>query len=100
MPQLLSTLRLSGHHTVMKSALKGTGCAAEEATTQTSELDTRHLRPDPEGTCAHQVIVNGSQQVTAETEQIQDDAVNHRKRCACAVDLNRRICRSRYRVGW
>ncbi len=42
---------------------------------QTFDLDTRHLSPDPEGTCAQLAMVNGSQQVTAETEQIQHDAV-------------------------
>ncbi len=44
--------------------------------TQTSELDTRHLTPAPDGTCAQQAMVDGSQQVTAETEQIQYDAVH------------------------
>ncbi len=46
--------------------------------TQTSELDTRHLTPDPEGMGAQQAMLDGSQEVTAETEQIQHDAV-HRK---------------------
>ncbi len=38
-----------------------TGSAADEAMTQTSDSDTRHLTPDPEGTCAQQAMVEGSQ---------------------------------------
>ena len=37
---------------------------------------TRHLLPDPERTCTQQAMVDGSQQVAAETEQIQHDAVD------------------------
>ena len=38
-----------------------TGFAANEAMTQTSDSDTRHLTPDPEGTGAQQAMVDGSQ---------------------------------------
>ena len=63
----------SGHCQV---DVERTGSAADEAMTQPSDLDTRHLTPDPEGTCAQQAMVDGSQQVTPETEQIQHDAVH------------------------
>ena len=53
-----------------------TGSAADEAMTQTSDSDTRHLTPDLEGTGAQQAMVDGSQEVTAETKQIQHDAMH------------------------
>ena len=45
-----------------------TGSTADDAVTQTSHSDTRHLAPGPEGTAAEQAIVDGSQQVTTEPE--------------------------------
>ena len=56
-----------------------TGSAADEAMTQTADSDTRHLTPDPEGTGAQQAMIDGSQEVTAYTEQIQHDAVHRKK---------------------
>ena len=53
-----------------------TGCAAGEAMTQTSDLDTRHLTPDPEGTGAQQAMVDGSQQVTADSEEVEHESVH------------------------
>ncbi len=53
-----------------------TGSAADDAMTQTSDSATRHLTPNPEGPGAQQAMVGGPQQVTAETEQIQHDAVH------------------------
>ena len=46
---------------------------------QPSDSDTRHLTPDPEGTRAQQAMVDGAQEVTAETEQIQHDAVHRQE---------------------
>ena len=56
-----------------------TGSASNEAMTQPSDSDTRHLTPDPEGTRAQQAMVDGAQEVTAETEQIQHDAVHRQE---------------------
>ena len=53
MPQLLSTLRLSGHHTVMKSALDRGEVAARACETdgwgcsKRGGLETTQLRPEP-----------------------------------------------------
>ena len=47
--------------------------------TQPSDSDTRHLTPDAEGTGAQQAMVNGSQEVTTDTKQIQHDAVHQQK---------------------
>ena len=41
--------------------------------TQSSDLATRHLIPDPEGARAQAAMVNGAQQVTADVEEIQHD---------------------------
>ena len=48
----------------------------EEAMTQSSDLATRHLLPDPEGARAQAAMVNGAQQVTADAEEIEYDTVD------------------------
>ncbi len=47
--------------------------------TQTSDLDTRHVTPCPEGACAQEAMVDSSQQVTAEAKQIQHDAMHRQE---------------------
>ncbi len=47
--------------------------------TQPSDSDTRHLTPDPEGPGAQQAMVDGSQQVTTDTKEIQHDAVHRQE---------------------
>ncbi len=51
-----------------------TGSAAGEATTQPSELDTRHLTPVTEGTCSSQAMVSRPPQVTAITKEISQES--------------------------
>ena len=46
---------------------------------------TGHLIPDPERACSEQPVVNSSEQVTAETEQIQHEAVD-REKSLCVRD--------------
>ena len=53
-----------------------TGSAADGARMQPSDSDTRHLPPDPKGSRAQQAMVDGSQEVTTDTKQIQHDAVH------------------------
>ena len=53
--------------------------AADEAMAQTPDSHIRHFTRDPEGTCAQQAMVDSSQQVTAETKQLQHDAVHRQE---------------------
>ena len=46
---------------------------------QPSDSDTRHLPPDPKGSRAQQAMVDGSQEVTTDTKQIQHDAVHRQE---------------------
>ena len=56
-----------------------TGSAADGAMMQPSDSDTRHLPPDPKGSRAQQAMVDGSQEVTTDTKQIQHDAVHRQE---------------------
>ena len=47
--------------------------------TQPPDSDTRHLPPDPESTRTQQAMVDGSQQVTTDTKEIQHDAVHRQE---------------------
>ena len=46
---------------------------------QPSDSDTRHLPPDPKGSRGQQAMVDGSQEVTTDTKQIQHDAVHRQE---------------------
>ena len=45
----------------------------------TSDLHTRRLSPDPEGTGTQQAMVHGSQEVTTDTKEIQHDALHRQE---------------------
>ena len=45
----------------------------------TSDLYTRRLPPDPEGTGTQQAMVHGSQEVTTDTKEIQHDAMHRQE---------------------
>ena len=53
-----------------------TGFASDETAIQTFGLGTRHLTPHPEGTCAQEAMVDGSQQVAAGAKEILHEAVH------------------------
>ncbi len=53
-----------------------TGIASDETATQTFGLGTGHLTPNPEGTCAQEAMVDGSQQVAAGAKEILHEAVH------------------------
>ena len=67
---------------------------------QPSDSDTRHLPPDPKGSRALQGMVDGSQEVTTDTKQIQHDAVHRQEPLRQRSRGDLRIGRSRWRVGW
>ena len=47
--------------------------------THISNLDTRRLPPDPEGTGTQQAMVRGSQEVATDTKQMQHDALHRQE---------------------
>ena len=53
-----------------------TGIASDETATQTFGLGTGHLTPNPEGTCAQEAMVDGSQQVAAGAKEILHESVH------------------------
>ena len=53
-----------------------TGIASDETATQPFGLGTGHLTPNPEGTCAQEAMVDGSQQVAAGAKEILHEAVH------------------------
>ncbi len=78
----------------------GTGFASDETASQTFGLGTGHLTPHPEGTCAQEAMVDGSKQVARPVrKRFCTSPCTDKKCCAWPTDLNRRICRSRCRVG-
>ena len=52
-----------------------TGFASDQTATQTFGLGTGHLTPNPEGTCAQEAMVDGSQQVAAGAKEILHESV-------------------------
>ena len=77
------TNRLSGHVAPFGSFgrlyqvdVVRTGFASDETAIQTFGLGTRHLTPHPEGTCAQEAMVDGSQQVAAGAKEILHESVH------------------------
>ena len=62
-----------------------TGIASDEAATQTFGLGTGHLTPHPEGTCAQEAMVDGSQHVAAGAKEILHESV-HRSEVVRVAD--------------
>ena len=53
-----------------------TGIASDETATQPFGLGTGHPTPNPEGTCAQEAMVDGSQQVAAGAKEILHESVH------------------------
>ena len=56
-----------------------TGTRRYEGRTQPSESDTRHLTPDPEDPCSQQAMVDGPEQMTANTKESLHGSVRREK---------------------
>ncbi len=59
--------------------LSGQASPSDATITHPSDLDTRRLPPDPEGTSTQQAMVHGAQEVTTDTKQIQHDAMHRQE---------------------
>ncbi len=53
-----------------------TGSAPDEAMIHFSASDAGHLSPDTEGLCSQEPMMDGPQEVTADTKEILDDTVH------------------------
>ena len=67
------------------------GSAPDEAMTHSSASDAGHLSPDTAGPCSQEPMMDGPQEVAADTKEILNGPCTERNRCAWATDLNRRI---------
>ncbi len=55
------------------------GSAPDEATTRSSASDTGHLTPDTEGPCSQEPMMDGPQEMAADTKEILDGSVHREK---------------------